>query len=74
MFVDDSGNPFRVYEVVPETADEVRSLHDITSVEHVVTDNAGNAADDAILYDLSGRRATGEAKGCYICRGKKIMK
>ena len=74
MFVDDSGNPFRVYEVVPETADEVRSLHDITSVEHVVTDGAGNAADDAILYDLSGRRATGEAKGCYICRGKKIMK
>lgn len=74
MFVDDSGNPFRVYEVVPETADEVRSLHDITSVEHVVTDNAGNAAADAILYDLSGRRATGEAKGCYICRGKKIMK
>ena len=74
MLADEDGNPFRVYEVVPETADDVRSLHDITSIEHVVMDRTDAPDADAILYDLSGRRAKGEAKGCYICRGKKIMK
>ena len=74
MLADEDGNPFRVYEVVPETADDVRSLHDITSIEHVVMDHTDATEGDAPLYDLSGRRAKGEAKGCYICRGKKIMK
>ena len=74
LLVNEDGTPFRLYEVVPEVSDEERTLQDITSIKQVVVDGLDAADDGAVLYDLSGRKVKGDAHGCYILRGKKIMK
>lgn len=70
----EDGAQFRLYEVVPDVSDDVPSLNDITAIEQIMVTTPEEAGGEPVMYDLSGRKVSGEARGCYIAGGKKIMK
>lgn len=70
----EDGAQFRIYEVVPDVSDDVPSLNDITAIEQIMVTTPEEAGGKPVMYDLSGRKVSGEARGCYIAGGKKIMK
>lgn len=69
-------NGFKAYlPVANSTMPGSRLMFDFgteTGIEDI--NGMENAAENAVIYDLSGRRVQGAQKGIYIINGKKVIK
>ena len=64
---------FRAYIIVPETVGESAKLSILGEVTGIDSISNGNGSDNGIIYNLSGQRVDGNAKGIVVKNGKKVI-
>lgn len=64
---------FRAYIIVPEAAAGSAKLSILGEVTGIDSISNGNGSDNGIIYNLSGQRVDGNAKGIVVKNGKKVI-
>lgn len=64
---------FRAYIIVPKTVGESAKLSILGEVTGIDSISNGNGSDNGIIYNLSGQRVDGNAKGIVVKNGKKVI-